>query len=72
MVYSILIFLDLAVLEYERRVSLLNEMTNALIIDFPKKDDHSIKYPTLNILDGPSLVTWLEARKICIEVGARY
>ena len=71
-VFSNVVFLDVAVLDYQRRVNLLNEMTNALILNFPNKDDTTVRYPTINFVDGPSLATWLEARKIALTIGDRF
>ena len=65
-------FLDIAVLDYSRRNKMLNQLTNALDLEFQKKEALTICYPTINFMDGKSLSTWLEARKITLSIGDRY
>ena len=50
----------------------MNELTNALQLDFEMKDATSIRYPTINFCCPESLATWLEARKIVSMIGARF
>ena len=50
----------------------MNELTNALQLDFEIKDATSIRYPTINFCDAESLATWLEGRKIVAMIGARF
>ena len=65
-------FLRLSSITYSRRTSCMNELTNALDLDFENKDASSIQYPTINFCCAESLATWLEARKIVQMIGARF
>ena len=48
------------------------QITDSLTVDYSKKRHISIKYPTINFFDAQSLATWLEARKIALNMGSRY
>ena len=52
-----------------RRNALMMSLTNSLEIDFFAKNHVSIRLPTVNFLDPKSLQSWLEARKIALDVG---
>ena len=65
-------FLCFCMIGYSRRTCLLNELTNALVLDFEAKDAASIRYPTINFCDAQSLATWIEARRLALALGQRY
>ena len=70
--FSCLLFLDVAIADYSRRNMILNELTNALELDFEKKDANSVRYPTINFCDPMSLKTWLMARRLAFDLGGRF
>ena len=72
MTVFIFYFLRIAAITQSRRANCMNELTNALQLDFEIKDATSIRYPTINFCDAESLATWLEARKIVALIGARF
>ena len=65
-------FLDIAIADFSRRNMILNDLTNALELDFEKKDTNSVRYPTINFCDSMSLATWLKARRLAFNLGDRY
>ena len=40
--------------------------------DFHKKDKISVRMPTINFLDTQSVLSWLKARKLTLELGSRF
>ena len=65
-------FLWIAFNDANRRNYLMEKLSNSLEFDFHKKDSISVRLPTINFLDPRSLLTWLEARKIILEMGIRF
>ena len=70
--FSCLLFLDIAIADYSRRNVVLNDLTNALELDFETKNTNSVRYPTINFCDSISLATWLKARRLAFNLGGRY
>ena len=50
----------------------MNEFTYALEIDYEKKSEFSLKYPTFNFTNCASICTWLDARRIAQLLGKRF
>ena len=67
-----LIFLWIAFNDANRRNYLMEKLSNSLEFDFHKKNSITVRLPTINFLDPRSLLTWLEARKVVLELGARF
>ena len=67
-----IIFLYAAFNDANRRNSQMTSLSNCLEIDFHKKDSVSIRLPTINFFDPQSLQSWLEARKIVLDIGQRF
>ena len=65
-------FLRMALINATRRRLVLNELTNALELDFEMKDAISVRYPTINFCDAMSLATWMEARRLAFSIGKRF
>ena len=66
------IFLYAAFNDANRRNALMKSLSNSLEIDFNKKDSVSIRLPTINFFDPQSLQSWLEARKVVLDIGSRF
>lgn len=47
-------------------------VSGSLELDFHTKDKTGIRFPTLNFMDTQSLLTWLETRKMILEMGERF
>lgn len=65
-------FLWNAFWDANRRITIMKWISGALEINFIDKNPTTIRMPTVNFMDRQSLLTWLEARKVALEVGARY
>ena len=65
-------FLWNAFWDANRRITIMKWISGALEINFIDKDSTTIRMPTVNFMDRQSLLTWLEARKVALEVGARF
>ena len=65
-------FLWFAFWDSNRRIYLMQKISNALELDLYTKDKVTVRMPTLNFLDTQSLLTWLEARKLVLETGNRF
>lgn len=65
-------FLWNAFWDANRRITIMKWISNSLEITFIEKDPTTLRIPTFNFMDKQSLLTWLEARKVALEVGARY
>jgi len=65
-------FLWNAFWDANRRIKIMSWISNALEINFVEKNSMTIRMPTVNFMDKQSLLTWLEARKVALEVGPRY
>ena len=66
------IFLYAAFNDANRRNTLMKSLSNCLEIDFHKKDSVSIRLPSINFFDQQSLQSWLEARKVVLDIGSRF
>ena len=47
-------------------------LSSSLELDFFKKDARTVRLPTINFLDPETLLSWIEARKIILDTGARF
>merc|ERR1712151_403587 len=55
-----------------RRITIMRWLSNSLETDFIKKDELTVRFPTINFMDKKSLLSWLEARRIVVEAGQRF
>ena len=67
-----LTFLWTAFTDAYRKNYLMAKLSESLEFDFHNKDPVSVRLPTLNFLDTDSLLTWLEVRKLTLELGSRF
>ena len=65
-------FLWTAFIDAYRKNYLMAKLSESLEFDFHNKDPISVRLPTINFLDTQSLLSWLEARKITLELGSRF
>ena len=65
-------FLFVAYNDANRRNAGMQRLSKALEFDFHKKDSISIRFPVINFLESKSLLTWLAARKIILDMGFRF
>ena len=65
-------FVWFAILDANRRNYLMKQASSALELDFYTKDKISLRMPVLNFMDKESILTWLEARELILEVGSRF
>lgn len=56
----------------KRRIWLMRQLSSCLELDFNIKDRITVRMPTLNFMDTSSMLTWLEARKLVLEIGQRF
>jgi hypothetical protein len=47
-------------------------LSSALQINFQTKDKISVRLPTINFIDAASMTSWIEARKLVLDVGSRF
>ena len=66
------IFLLFAYNETRRRNEMMATLSSSLELDFFKKDARTVRLPTINFLDPETLLSWIEARKIILDTGARF
>ena len=71
MVFQDFAFLWFAFWDAYRRIYLMKQASKALET-VHQKDPVSIKMPIINFLDRKSIISWLEARKMILETGARF
>ena len=50
----------------------MEKLSESLELDFHKKDPASVRLPVINFLDTQSLLSWLAARKIILDMGNRF
>jgi len=65
-------FLWFAYWDAKRRIWIMRYVSGSLELDFHTKDVTGIRFPTLNFMDTQSLLTWLETRKMVLEMGERF
>ena len=65
-------FLWFAFWDSRRRIWLMRQLSSCLELNFHTKDRTTVRMPTLNFMDTSSMMTWLEARKIVLEMGQRF
>ena len=51
---------------------MMRMLTSSLELEFMKKDPITVRLPTINFLCPETLLCWIEARKILLDVGARF
>ena len=64
-------FMFWAFWDAQRRIYLMRQASKSLET-FHQKDPVSLKMPIINFLDRTSIVSWLETRKMILEIGARF
>ena len=65
-------FLFVAYNDANRRNAGMQRLSESLEFDFHQKDSISIRLPVINFLESKSLLTWLAARKIILDMGFRF
>ena len=65
-------FLFVAYNDANRRNAGMQRLSQSLEFDFHQKDSISIRLPVINFLESKSLLTWLAARKIILDMGYRF
>ena len=51
---------------------MMEKLSQCLEFDFHTKDHVSVRMPTINSLDTQSLLSWLKARRLILELGSRF
>ena len=67
-----MLFLWIAYWDANRRNFLMVKLSNSLELDFHTKNSITVRLPTINFFDTESLLSWLEARKLVLEIGNRF
>ena len=65
-------FLVIAFRDANRRNYCMKKLSESLEFEFYKKDATSVRLPVINFLDTQTLISWLEARRIILEIGYRF
>ena len=65
-------FLAMSYTDANRRNYMMQKLSHSLEFDFHCKDNISVRMPTINFLDTQSLLSWLKARKLTLELGSRF
>ena len=67
-----ILFLFVAYNDANRRNAGMQRLSQSLEFDFHQKDSISIRLPVINFLESKSLLSWLAARKIVLDMGFRF
>ena len=67
-----LIFFWIAFIDSHRRNYIMKKLSQSLEFNFHTKDYISVRQPTINFLDTQTISSWLEARKLNLELGIRF
>ena len=51
---------------------MMQSLSSSLEFDFHCKDNITVRMPIINFLDAGSLLSWLKARKITLDLGSRF
>jgi hypothetical protein len=65
-------FLVYAQIDIQRRNYQMHLLSDALCVDFQQKNSINVRLPTINFMDPKSVTTWLEARRLVMDVGSRF
>ena len=65
-------FIWMAYWDAKRRNYLMEKLSNCIELDFHLKDSVTVRFPTINFFDTQSLLSWLDARKLVLEIGSRF
>ena len=66
------IFLEAVLLDFQRRNYVSKLLTEMLEIDVNRKTGVGVRMLSVNFMHPPSLLTWLEMRKMIFDIGARF
>lgn len=58
--------------DYAKRNFVASLLADFLEVDIAKKSSQGIKMVSLNYMDQPSLLTWLELRKLTFDMGKQF
>jgi len=58
--------------DYSRRHFMTNLLTDFLVVDVGRKSAHSAQLLSLNFVDPRSLLSWLEMRRLALDVGQQF
>ena len=65
-------FLWIAYFDAWRRNALMMHLTQSLELFFYDKKSISVRFPTINFLDTETLLSWLDARRVALDIGVRF
>jgi len=66
------LFLVASMQDYAKRNFVASLLADFLEVDIAKKSSQGIKMVSLNYMDQPSLLTWLELRKLTFDMGKQF
>ena len=67
-----LIFMKLTLDNFKHRAYVRDLLTQVLHVDLCKRSSNSIKMATINFCSPKSILTWLEMRRMSLDVGLRF
>ena len=67
-----LMFLNIALVDIVRRNYQMMLLSSSLEINFQLKNGNDVRLPTLNFIDPKTMTAWMEARKMVLNIGARF
>ena len=70
--FVVINFIWMAYWDATRRNYLMEKLSNCIELDFHLKNSVTVRFPTINYFDPQSLLSWLDARKLVLEIGSRY
>ena len=66
------LFVSMATVDFRRRNYVSNLLTGMLEVDINRKKSVEARMLSINFMDPPSLLTWLELRRLVQQVGLRF
>jgi hypothetical protein len=61
--------LYIAMQDYSRREYVTSLLTNFLVVEVSRKNADSAQLLAINFVDPRSLLSWLEMRKLALDIG---
>lgn len=68
----VFIFMFMSIIDSEKRLKMMEYMTEVIDERFMHKDEVSIQLPVFNMVDPRSIITWIELRKLVLHTGNRF
>ena len=66
------IFLSMTMADFVNRNFVADLLTQMLEVDVNRKTGQGVRMLSINFMHEPSLLTWLEMRKMVFDVGKRF